>query len=211
VDRYAEARAQMVEEDLRGRGIGDERVLAAMGTVPRERFVPEHLARRAYADGALPLTEGQTISQPYIVAAMAEAAEISPGDRVLEVGTGSGYGAAVLAACGASVVTIERYPSLVRSARVVLAELAPTVEVVEGDGSVGWREGAPYDAIVVTAGGPSVPESLVAQLADGGRLVIPIGRRSHQELVRVVRTGDEVVEQRLGAVAFVPLVGDEGW
>ena len=211
MDRYAEARAEMVEHDLRGRGIRDERILAAMATVPRERFVPEHLAGRAYADGALPLTEGQTISQPYIVAAMAEAAEVSPGDRVLEVGTGSGYGAAVLAECGASVVTIERHASLAAAARALLAELAPSVEVVEGDGSLGWPEGAPYDAIVVTAAGPSVPDSLVGQLADGGRLVIPVGRRRHQELTRLVRTGDEVVEQRLGAVAFVPLVGDEGW
>jgi len=201
----------MVEEDLRGRGIRDERVLAAMGAVPRERFVPEHLAGRAYDDGALPLTEGQTISQPYVVAAMAEAAELSPGDRGLEVGTGSGYGAAVLAACGASVVTIERHPSLAASARALVAEVAPSVEVVEGDGSLGWPEGAPYDAIVVTAGGPSVPESLVAQLVDGGRLVMPVGRKGHQQLTRLVRSGDDVIEERLGAVAFVPLVGAEGW
>jgi protein-L-isoaspartate(D-aspartate) O-methyltransferase len=201
----------MVEVDLRGRGIRDERVLAAMGRVPRERYVPEALAEHAYSDGALPLTEGQTISQPYVVAAMTEAAEVGPGDRVLEIGTGSGYAAAVLDACGASVVTIERHASLVASARAVLAEEAPAVEVVEGDGSLGWPEGAPWDAILVTAGAPDVPEALVEQLAEGGRLVAPIGRKGHQRLLRLVRTGDGVDTEDLGAVAFVPLIGAQGW
>jgi protein-L-isoaspartate(D-aspartate) O-methyltransferase len=201
----------MVEVDLRRRGIQDERVLAAMGTVPRERFVPPALADHAYGDGALPLTEGQTISQPYVVAAMAEAAEVGPGDRVLEVGTGSGYGAAVLAACGATVVTIERHAALATSARAVLAEVAPEVEVVEGDGSLGWPDGAPWDAIVVTAAAPKAPDALVDQLADGGRLVAPIGKKGHQRLLRLVRHGDDLEEQDLGAVAFVPLVGAQGW
>jgi protein-L-isoaspartate(D-aspartate) O-methyltransferase len=201
----------MVEVDLRGRGIRDEHVLTAMGSVPRERFVPEALADHAYGDGALPLSEGQTISQPYVVAAMAEAAELGAGDRVLEVGTGSGYGAAVLAACGASVVTIERHAALAASARGVLAEVAPDVEVVEGDGSLGWPDGAPWDAIVVTAAAPAVPDALVEQLAEGGRLVAPVGRKGHQRLLRLVRHGDDLEQEDLGAVAFVPLVGDQGW
>jgi protein-L-isoaspartate(D-aspartate) O-methyltransferase len=211
MDAHARRRAHMVEVDLRGRGIRDERVLQAMGTVPRERFVPPHLVDAAYTDGALPLTEGQTISQPYVVAAMAEAAGVGPGDRVLEVGTGSGYGAAVLAATGADVVTVERHASLAESARALLAEVAPGVRVVEGDGSLGWPEGAPWDAIVVTAAGPEVPAALRTQLADGGRLVMPVGPKGHQQLTRLVRDGDEVDVQRLGGVAFVPLVGDQGW
>ena len=173
--------------------------------------MPDRLVDAAYADGALPLTEGQTISQPYIVAAMAQAAELQPGDRVLEVGTGSGYGAAVLDATGGAVVTVERHPSLAASARELLAELAPDVEVVEGDGSVGWPAGAPYDAIVVTAAAPAVPPALVDQLVDGGRLVAPIGRKGHQRLLRLRRSGDRLEEDRLGTVAFVPLVGAQGW
>ncbi len=210
-DVHGRRRAQMVEVDLRGRGIRDERVLVAMATVPRERFVPAALVDRAYDDGALPLTEGQTISQPFVVAAMAEAATVSPGDRVLEVGTGSGYGAAVLSACGATVVSVERHASLARAARQVLAEVAPEVEVVEGDGSLGWPGGAPWDAIVVTAAAPAVPDALVDQLVDGGRLVAPVGRKGHQQLLRLVRRGEELEQEQLGAVAFVPLVGDQGW
>jgi protein-L-isoaspartate(D-aspartate) O-methyltransferase len=203
----------MVDQDLARRGIRDGAVLAVMGEVCREDFLPPALAEHAYDDSALPIAAGQTISQPYIVAAMAEAAELQVGDRVLEVGAGSGYGAAVLRGLADVVVTVERHPDLAEAAAANLAAAgAGDVIVVEGDGSLGWPELAPYDAIVVTAAGPRIPPSLVAQLADGGRLVMPVGARGGaQQLVRVRRRGLELVEEDLGAVAFVPLVGDEGW
>lgn len=209
----ARRRARMVDQDLARRGIRDGAVLAVMGEVPREDFLPLGLAEHAYDDSALPIAAGQTISQPYIVAAMAEAAELSADDRVLEVGTGSGYGAAVLRRMAAMVVTVERHPELAEAAaRKLAAAGLGDVVVVEGDGSIGWPELAPYDAIVVTAAGPQVPPSLVAQLADGGRLVMPVGSRNGaQQLLRVRRRGPELVEEDLGPVAFVPLVGDEGW
>jgi len=204
----------MVENQLRARDITDGRVLDAMATVPRELFVPAHMRAEAYMDGPLPIGEGQTISQPYVVADMAQALELKPGDRVLEIGTGSGYGAAVLACLAENVVTIERYESLATRAREALAAAGiDNVTVITGDGTLGYPDGAPYDAIVATAGGPSVPESLKSQLAIGGRLVIPVGRsRTFQELVRVRRiTTDEFEEDRLAPVRFVPLVGKEGW
>jgi protein-L-isoaspartate(D-aspartate) O-methyltransferase len=203
----------MVDRDLRRRGIDDQRVLTAMAEVRRELFVPEPIARRAYDDNALPIGAGQTISQPFIVAAMAQAADIGPGARVLEVGTGSGYGAAILRHTGASVVTVERLAELADAARARLIEAGfDDVEVVTGDGSLGWPERAPYDAIVVTAAGPVVPDTLVEQLADGGRLVMPIGpQHGPQRLVAIERHGDDRVQRDLGGVAFVPLVGDEGW
>ena len=212
VDR-ARQRARMVEHDLAGRGIRDPAVLAAMEAVPREDFVPAALAGRAYDDSALPIEASQTISQPYIVAAMTEAAELGPDDRVLEIGTGSGYGAAVLDAVAGPVVTVERHHELAESAKQRLADTGHgDVVVVEGDGSLGWPEGGPYDAIVVTAAGPTVPRALVDQLADGGRLVIPIGGlHGAQQLVRIRRQGDQAVEEDLGPVAFVPLIGDQGW
>ncbi len=203
----------MVRHDLVPRGIADEAVLAAMGSVPREAYVPPGAVEQAYADGALPIGEGQTISQPYIVAAMAEAAVLGPDDRVLEVGTGSGYGAAVLARLAAHVWTIERLAGLAASAQRALAEQGVTnVTVLQGDGSLGWPDAAPYDAIVVTAAAPGPPTALLDQLADGGRLVIPVGPDAwDQELVRVRREGDELVTDRLGPVRFVPLVGRQGW
>jgi len=185
-----------------------------MRKVPREAFVPRHLARRAYADEPLPIGGGQTISQPYIVAFMMEAMRLRPEDRVLEIGTGSGYAAAVLAEIAAEVYTVERLARLAESARRRLAELRYTnVHVRHGDGSLGWAEHAPYDAIVVTAGGPQAPRSLLAQLAVGGRLVMPVGSTPRiQRLLRVVRTGDATYESEdLGDVAFVPLIGAEGW
>lgn len=211
---FARARHRMVENQLRARDITDERVLEAMGTVPRELFVPAHMRAEAYMDGPLPIGEGQTISQPYIVADMAQALALEPGDRVLEIGTGSGYGAAVLACLAREVVTIERHESLANRAREALAAAGiDNVTVITGDGTLGYPDGAPYDAIVATAGGPRVPESLKSQLAIGGRLVIPVGRsRTFQELVRVRRiTADEFEEDRLAPVRFVPLVGKEGW
>jgi protein-L-isoaspartate(D-aspartate) O-methyltransferase len=210
---FAEARRRMVETQIIDRGIRDHRTVAAMASVPREAFVPDDLRHQAYADRPLPIGVRQTISQPYIVAAMAEAARLSPGDRVLEVGTGSGYSAAVLAEIVAEVYTIERIASLAESARRRLADLGyTTVHVRLGDGSLGWPQHAPYDAIVVTAAGPHVPASLLRQLAIGGRLVMPVGPSHGQSLVRVTRKGDETYAREvLQEVAFVPLIGAEGW
>lgn len=206
-------RDQMITRDLRGRGIQDGRVLAAMSRVPREAFVPEALAGAAYDDRPLPIEAGQTISQPYIVAWMAEVARLEPADRVLEIGTGSGYAAAVLALLVRQVDTIERVPELAASARARLADLGMTnVQVRCSDGTLGWPVRAPYDAILVAAGGPEVPRALLAQLTLGGRLVMPIGTHAAQRLVRVTRTGEHAyVREDLGGVLFVPLIGAEGW
>ncbi|MEZ5238948.1 MAG: protein-L-isoaspartate(D-aspartate) O-methyltransferase [Microthrixaceae bacterium] len=205
-------RHRMVERDIAGRGIRRPGVLAAMREVPRERFLPADLAEFAYEDHPLPISEGQTISQPYIVAAMADAAEVGHEDRVLEIGAGSGYGAAVLSRIAEEVWTVERHEALARSAAGVLEELGYTnAHVVWGDGTLGYPEAAPFDAIVVTAGGPAVPEALLEQLADGGRLVIPVGPETRgQELIRVRRSGGEFTEEDLGPVRFVPLIGAQG-
>ena len=209
----AGARARMVERDLAGRGIVHPGVLRAMGTVPRERFIPTDQAEFAYEDHPLPIAQGQTISQPYIVATMAEAAEVGPQDRVLEIGAGSGYGAAVLSRVAAEVWTIERHEALADGAHRALQDLGyGNAHVIWGDGTLGYPEAAPFDAIVVTAGGPRVPEALLEQLADGGRLVIPVGPETRgQELVRVRREGDTFDEEDLGPVRFVPLVGAQGF
>lgn len=203
----------MVARDLAGRGIRDAAVLEAMGTVPRERFVEPCLVEAAYDDCALPIDADQTISQPYIVALMTEALELGPTDRVLEIGTGSGYAAAVLGRVAGEVWTIERHRCLADQARRRLAELGVgNVTVIDGDGTLGWADAAPYDAIVVTAGGPTVPPALLDQLADGGRLVMPVGTDQHdQELERVRRHGDDLRTEPLGPVRFVPLVGEHGW
>jgi protein-L-isoaspartate(D-aspartate) O-methyltransferase len=204
----------MVEEQIADRGIRDPVVLEAMRTVPRDRFVPDMPAALAYEDQPLPIGEGQTISQPYIVARMTEALRPRPGDRALEIGTGSGYAAAVLAVIVREVHTIERVESLAHSARRRLHELGyANVHVRHGDGTLGWPEHAPYDAILVTAGGPEVPRSLLRQLAIGGRLVMPVGPEPDwQRLVRVTRRdGDHYDREELEAVAFVPLIGAEGW
>jgi protein-L-isoaspartate(D-aspartate) O-methyltransferase len=206
----SEQRRHMVEHQLRRRGIGDERVLAAMGRVPREAFVPPSLVSRAHEDGPLPIGEDQTISQPFVVALMAEAAAIGPGDRVLDVGTGSGYAAAVLAELAAEVFSIERMASLAERARACLEEQGyGRVRVRHGDGTRGWPEAAPFDAILIAAAADAVPDALLGQLAPGGRLVAPIGPRFAQRLLRLRRRADGTTEETdLGPVAFVPLIAD---
>ena len=211
--QVARARAAMVADQLRRRGIRDPRVLAVMADLPREAFVPGAPASAAYDDRALPIDEGQTISQPYVVARMTELLEIQPGDRILEIGTGSGYQAAILARLGARVRTIERRPKLADEASEHLRANGITgVEVVVGDGSAGDRDGAPWDGIVVTAGAPRVPQALRDQLAVGARLVIPVGSRRMQELLIVERVAEHDWRERSdGPVVFVPLVGEAGW
>lgn len=199
---------------LISRGINDQQVLRAMERVPRENFVGPDLTEFAYEDSPLPIEEGQTISQPYIVALMTEAMQLKPDDNVLEIGTGSGYAAAVLSRIVKQVYTIERHEGLASLAGGRLHELGyDNVTVRCGDGTRGWPEHAPFDAIVVTAGAPAVPQSLVRQLALGGRLVIPTGVHRHeQKLVRVTRVSEEKTEtEELAGVRFVPLVGEEGW
>jgi protein-L-isoaspartate(D-aspartate) O-methyltransferase len=207
-------RQHMIDAHLVARGVRNREVLRAMATVPREAFVSKSLAEFAYEDAPLPIAEGQTISQPFIVAHMIESAEVLPGTRVLEIGTGSGYAAAVLSRIAAAVFTVERHEDLARSAERRLADLEyDNVHVLRGDGTLGWREHAPYDAIIVSAGGPSIPKPLLEQLGVGGRLVIPVGVTPRlQRLLRVTRvSADEFEEEDLGAVQFVPLIGTEGW
>jgi protein-L-isoaspartate(D-aspartate) O-methyltransferase len=204
----------MVARQLEARGIRDARVIAAMKRIPRHAFVATAMRREAYEDSPLPIEEGQTISQPYIVALMLEAARLGAGDRMLEVGAGSGYASAVAAQLVAHVDAVERHARLVELARERLARLGiANVDVHVGDGSTGWRSGAPYDAIVVAAAGPRVPAALREQLAVGGRLVIPVASGyGAQRLVLVERRGDaEWHEDDLGGVMFVPLVGAQGW
>jgi protein-L-isoaspartate(D-aspartate) O-methyltransferase len=209
----AAARKLMVDRHIRARGVHDPRVLEALGTVPREAFVPSELSDAAYEDRPLPIEAGQTISQPYIVAVMTEALALEPTDRVLEIGTGSGYAAAVLAHIAKQVYTIERHAELADVARDRLGRLGyANAEVRCADGTLGWNEHAPFDAIIVAAGGPDVPPALLDQLAIGGRLVIPVGSGRAQELVRVTRVNKtEYRREDLGAVQFVPLIGAQGW
>ncbi len=211
-DPFLEARRMMVETQIRRRGVADARVLAAMGKVPRHRFVPRHLWEQAYGDYPLPIGEDQTISQPYIVALMTEALELKGREKVLELGTGSGYQAAVLAEIADRVYTIERLPSLARSAEQVLNALGyQNVQVRVADGTLGWPEEAPFDAILVTAGSPQVPAPLVEQLAMGGRLVIPVGDRYSQTLTKVRRLPEGLKQEYLGGCRFVKLIGKHGW
>jgi protein-L-isoaspartate(D-aspartate) O-methyltransferase len=209
---FETARRRMVDDDLAGRGVRDPRVLAAMAAVPRERFVEPRHAAEAYADRPLPIGDGQTISQPLIVALMAEALALRPGDRVLEVGTGSGYAAAVLGLLAGEVHTVERHPALAATARARLAGLGyHRVHVHDGDGTRGWTAAAPYDAVLVSAGGALLPEPLVEQVGVGGRLIIPLGAEEGcQRLYRFRRlAAGRWARDDLGAVRFVPLVGAE--
>jgi len=207
---FAKRRARMVERQIARRGVSDPAVLDAMRQVPRERFVPERLADLAYDDRALPIEAGQTISQPYIVALMLEAAELADTDHVLEIGAGSGYAAAVISRIAAHVITIERHAILADQARDRLAALGyDNVDVVTGDGTKFCPEAAPFDAIIVAAGGPEIPIAFRNQLKLGGRLVIPLGERDDQRLLKLTCIGkDDFRKQDLGSVAFVPLVSE---
>lgn len=210
--RESDARKHMVEQQLAARGIHDRRVLNAMLAVPRHMFVPRHGRAAAYEDRALALAHGQTISQPFMVATMTEALAPRPDDRVLEIGTGSGYQTAVLAELAGEVYTVERDPHLALDARELLEELGyGNIRYVVGDGTLGWPSQAPYDGVLVTAGAPSVPRDLQSQLREGGRMVIPIGNRVEQELYRLVRHGDDSRMEWITSCRFVPLVGEEGW
>ena len=202
----------MVERQLRRRGIDDERVLAAMAAVPRHEFLPERQRGRAYADSALSIGEGQTISQPWIVAAICQALQLSGSERVLEVGAGSGYSAAVLARLAAEVIAIERHDSLASGARRALDALGvENVELVVGDGSRGLPERAPFDAIAVHAAAPAPPRALLGQLAEGGRLVVPIAAERADLLTVFHRHGEGLVREEIGPCRFVPLIGEEGF
>ena len=208
----AAEREEMVNQQILARGIKDPLVLQAMRTVPRHLFVPAPDSREAYQDYPLPIGDGQTISQPYIVAVMTELLSPARGDRILEIGAGSGYQAAVLAACGATVISIERIPAVAELAKKNLANAGVrNVQVLCLDGTMGYPEMAPYDGILITAGAPRIPEVLLDELADGGRLVAPVGDRNIQVLVRVTRNRDEYHTERHGAVRFVPLIGMYGW
>ncbi len=209
---FAKPRAAMVERQLRRRGIADERVLAAMGEVPREEFLPERRRSRAYADSALPIGEGQTISQPWIVAAICQALELVGSERVLEVGSGSGYSAAVLSRLAAEVTGIERHAALAERVRRTLDALGvENVELLVGDGSRGVSGRAPFEAIAVHATAPAPPRTLLAQLADGGRLVVPIAAEGTDLLTVFHRAGAELVREEIAPCRFVPLIGEEGF
>ncbi len=202
----------MVERQLVHRGIKDKRVLDAMSQVPRHLFVPEDMRSLAYSDGPLPIGHGQTISQPYIVALMTELLDLTEQETVLELGTGSGYQAAILSRLVHQVYSIERHDALAQQAEKVLSQLGyDNIVLKVGDGTLGWAEHSPYEAIIITAAAPDIPKPLTDQLADGGRLVAPVGSRWSQVLVKVKLQGGTLVREHLTAVAFVPLVGKYGW
>src|SRR4051812_38913042 len=212
MSNYAARRAAMVANQLRARGIWDERVLAAMGAVPREAFVPRRQRHRSYADSALPIGREQTISQPWIVAAICQELALTGAERVLEIGTGSGYSAAVLALLAAEVISIERDPELSRSARRALAGLGVAdVHLVVGDGSLGDPERAPFEAIAVHAAAPGAPPALVEQLSDGGRLVVPVVEEGEEMLVPFPRHGERLTRSTVAPCRFVPLIGEGGF
>ncbi len=209
---YQGARALMVDQQIGARGISDARVLTALARVPRHLFVEEGRLGEAYADHPLPIGQGQTISQPYIVALMTELLQLQGHARVLEIGTGSGYQAAVLAELCREVISVERFPELAARARGLLADLCyENVRVVTGDGSLGYQTDAPYDAILVTCAAPKIAKPWLAQLVDGGRLVVPVGGRGGQSLLRVTMRDGQPTQEDFGPVVFVPLIGQNGW
>jgi protein-L-isoaspartate(D-aspartate) O-methyltransferase len=215
MDRYVKQRLRMVDSQIRSRGIRDPRLLKAMETIPRHLFVTEALRDRAYNDNPLPIDERQTISQPYIVALMTEALELRGNEKVLELGTGSGYQTSILAELAERVFSIERIASLASGARKLLDSLNYfNVAIRVGDGSYGWKEESPFDAIIVTAGAPNIPKTLVGQLAVGGKLLIPVGGRHSQVMMKVTRLSEDVNDLKkedLGGCRFVDLIGDHGW
>lgn len=207
---FASARLRLIEE-LRSE-IKDKRVLEVMARIPRELFIPAEQAAYAYDDRPLPIGLGQTISQPFIVALMTQALELKGSEKVLELGTGSGYQAVILAELASKVVTVERLPQLAESAKKVFEKLGYTnIEVHLAEKQLGWPQEAPYDGILVSAGAPRIPEVLLEQLADGGRMVVPVGSRFEQDLLKVVKKGDRVITHNLGGCRFVPLVGEGAW
>lgn len=211
-DPWESARERMVATQIAARGVGDEKVLAAMRRVPRHLFVPAEVRGSAYSDFPLPIGHGQTISQPYIVAMMTSLLQIQPDDRLLEIGSGSGYQAAVLGILAREVISIERIPEVAQLAKKNLADAGITnVTVVIGDGTLGFPGGAPYNGVLITAATPSIPSPLVEQLAEGGRIVAPVGSRDLQELVRLTRKGHDLTRESFGGVVFVPLLGEYGW
>ncbi len=205
-------RERMVQEQLISRGITSQKILDAFRKVPRHLFVEDGLVYQAYGDYPLPIAEGQTISQPYIVALMTQALDLKPEDTVLEIGTGSGYQTAILAELASKVYSIERFGSIASKARKLLDELGyHNVMIIIGDGTKGYDKKAPYDGIIVTAGAPYVPDPLIAQLKDGGRLVIPVGGEYSQELLKITKQGGALKEESLGGCRFVKLIGEYGW
>jgi protein-L-isoaspartate(D-aspartate) O-methyltransferase len=214
VNKYSRAdeRSIMVERQIISRGIKDPRIIAAMKEIPRHIFIPPPYNQSAYEDSPLPIGNGQTISQPFIVALMTDLLHPGPEDRILEIGTGSGYQAAILGRLAKRVITIERIPSVADLARANLAQLGiDNTEIIEADGTKGYPASAPYNGILITAATPQIPKPLIDQLADGGRLVAPVGDRNTQELILIRRKGDQIIETRHGGVRFVPLIGKFGW
>lgn len=211
-DSFKPLREAMVKNQIERRGVRDANVLTAFRTVPRHKFVPDALIANAYDDSPLPIGLAQTISQPYIVALMTAAAEIKPHDRLLEIGTGSGYQAAICSQLAEKVFTVERLRELGDEASQRFKDLGyRNIEVLVGDGSVGWQAKAPFDVILVTAGAPVVPASLIAQLAEGGRLILPVGEYQAQQLLRIRKEKSGMTQEILESVRFVPLIGQEGW
>ncbi len=211
-DEFEFLRRNMVERQIRHRGIRDERVLSAMLAAPRHAFVPIERISDSYSDTPLPIGEGQTISQPFMVAAMADALALRGHERVLEIGAGSGYQAAVLSFLAREVIAIEALPRLAAVARERMARLGyANVRIIESDGSVGWLPGAPYNAILVSAAAPSVPQPLIDQLREGGRAVVPVGDAESQQVLRITRRGGEAIRDKLYHCRFVPLIGRHGW
>lgn len=209
---FSLAKERMVKNQLIPRGINDERVLQVMGKIPRHLFIEEALAGEAYNDHPVPIGEKQTISQPYIVALMTEVLELKGNEKTLEIGTGSGYQTAILAELSSRVYTVERIKSLLVNARELLAQLGYNNILFKAfDGTLGWKEYAPFDAIMVTAGSPSLPKPLIDQLADNGRIIIPVGDRYSQELIKVIRKEEGLKQESLGGCRFVNLIGVHGW
>ncbi len=208
---FERLRKKMVETQLIPRGIKDKKVIEAFLTVPREKFVPENLKESAYDDTPLPIGEGQTISQPYIVALMTELLQLKGREKVLEIGTGSGYQAAILSEIGCEVYSVERIPSLAKRAGKILQQLGYIVKIKIGDGTLGWEEYAPYDGIIVTAAGPKIPQSLLTQLKEGGRIIMPVGDLFTQDLIRITKVKGKFIKENFGGCQFVPLKGKEGW